>query len=75
MHNEFKRVKHGHLPGDVSKKRLIQMRETRGPVFIRYSSSYAHIIGEAACKQFRKGLAEKSKKVQRRRNKKACQEE
>ena len=55
--NEHKRVKHGHLPGDISRWHKIELREKPN-------------IEPNRSKAFRKHLQEKSKKAQRRRDKK-----
>ena len=66
MDSEFKRVKHGAVPGDVSKRIKIAMREKKMPVEV----FPWYVIEDPCAKSFRKYLQEKSKKVQRRRNKK-----
>lgn len=57
---EHKRVKHGDLPGDVGKSKKIQMREK--PATKRDKS-------------FLRSIIEKGKTVQRRRDKKAIEED
>lgn len=69
--NEHKRVKHGHVPGDVSKSIKIRMREGNTPILV----SAWHTISEQAAKVYKKMLAKKSKKRQRRRDKERIQEE
>jgi len=69
--NEHKRVKHGHVPGDIPKQYKIDMREKKTPVVI-YTG---HTISESAAKVYRKMLAKKSKKRQRRRDRERIQEE
>lgn len=62
MLTEFKRVKHGQQPGDVPKRTKIAMRE-------KFQE-----IGKAA-KAFRRYLSEKSRTVQRRRDRRAYERE
>lgn len=69
--NEHKRVKHGHVPGDVPKSTKIRMREGKTPIFV----SAWHTISEKAAKVYRKMLAKKGKKRQRRRDQERIQEE
>jgi len=69
--NEFKRVKHGHLPGDVHKGIKIAMREKLGEIII----APWHTISEKAAKVYRKIISKKSKKRQRRRDKERVKEE
>ena len=72
MHrNEHKRVKHGHVPGDIHKQAKIAMRENKGSIII---NGY-HVISEAASKVYRRMLAKKSKKRQRRRDRERIQDE
>lgn len=60
--SEHKRVKHGSLPGDVSRRTKIAMREKRKITWVGYP------IPEACAKSFRKYVQDKSRKVQRRRD-------
>jgi hypothetical protein len=70
MKNEFKRVKHGQIPGDLGRKSKIAMREKRTPIQVRSDV----VIEETQAKSFRQTLTEKSKTVQRRRDKKAIKQ-
>jgi hypothetical protein len=70
MKNEFKRVKHGQIPGDLGRKSKIAMREKRTPIQVRSDV----VIEEKQAKSFRQTLTEKSKTVQRRRDKKAIKQ-
>lgn len=67
MRTEFRRVKHGQMPDDVSRKIKIAMRERRTPIKL----GQGYVIGENCAKSFRKDLLEKSKTAQRRRDKEA----
>ena len=67
MRTEFKRVKHGQLPGDNSRTLKIAMREKRTPIKVRED----YVVEEKCAKAFRKDLVEKSKTAQRRRDKEA----
>ena len=69
--NEHKRVKHGHVPGDIPKADKIAMRERRTPIFI----SAWHSISTKAAKVYRKMLQKKGKKRQRRRDQERIEEE
>jgi hypothetical protein len=64
--NEHKRVKHGQHPGDVHKRVKIAMREKDSPIEV---ASW-HTISDNAAKSYRKHIAKKGRKVQRRRDKK-----
>lgn len=64
MSTEFKRVKHGHTPGDLPRRIKIAMREKRVPVKV-FSWQ---IITVNQAKSFRRDLIKKSKTVQRRRD-------
>lgn len=70
MQTEFKRVKHGEQPGDVHRSAKIAMREKKTPIRIFPWQS----LDDACAKSFRKYLQEKSKKVQRRRDKRAIED-
>lgn len=70
MSNEFKRVKHGQQPGDISKQFKIAMREKQTPIVI---SSY-QVISSKAAKTFRRMIAKKGRKVQRQRDHRAERE-
>ena len=70
MKNEFKRVKHGQIPGDYRRKFKIAMREKRAPIQVTSDV----VIEEKPAKLFRQFLTEKSKTVQRRRDKKAIKQ-
>lgn len=70
MLTEFKRVKHGELPGDISRRHLIAMREKRVPFRVYYGGGHFQQIGIKCAKVFRKNLTKKSRTVQRRRDKK-----
>lgn len=66
---EFKRVKHGEQPGDLPRKAKIRLRELEPiQLFPR------QILSRACAKAFRRYIAEKGKTVQRRRDKRACNE-
>jgi hypothetical protein len=68
---EFKRVKHGEHPGDISRYKAIRMREATK--FSRYGNGFFAFpwmfISRNDIKTFKKYLSSKSKKVQRRRDK------
>lgn len=69
--NEHKRVKHGEQPGDVSRRRKIQMCEAD-----HYSRSIVTDHGQCLdddVKPFKRYLAEKGRTVQRRRDRIAIQ--
>lgn len=68
--SEFKRVKHGELPGDVSRKTKIKMRERSLPFWI-WPWQY---ISDKCIQSFRRDLRQKSKKRQRRRDKETIKE-
>lgn len=65
MLTEFKRIKHGQQPGDVSKRTKIKMREKKIPAAV---SPWQTITAPQA-KAFRRFLQHKSKKRQRQRDK------
>lgn len=67
---EHKRVKHGDLPGDYSKRAKIRMREKRGLPFRPFPWIE---IGERCAKAFRKIVQDKGRTVQRRRDQQAIQ--
>lgn len=67
--SEFKRVKMGQQPGDISRRSKIKMRESSEEIQIHFSKTAFQTIGEKAIKVFNAVLNKKSKKVQRRRNK------
>ena len=67
MLTEFKRIKHGELPGDISRRAKILMRE-RGGRFNVFPWQY---ISENCAKVYRRFLQDKSKSRQRRRDKQA----
>lgn len=67
QHNEHKRVKFGAEPGDVSLRRKIAMREGD-------TRNYPPYITDEIARGYKKELALKAKKVQRRRDKRAIQE-
>jgi hypothetical protein len=69
--NEFKRVKHGEQPGDLSRQTKIKMREGRTP----FRVFPWQLINNNCAKEFRKYLIQKSRTVQRRRDKNACKGE
>ena len=69
MQTEFKRIKHGEMPGDIHRKRKIAMREKHVPFVIDYGGGYGQEIDEKSAKTFRRFLQDKSKKRQRRRDK------
>lgn len=69
--NEHKRVKHGHHPGDVSKKVKIAMREGKTPVVVRPG----HTISEESANVYCRMLRKKGRKVQRRRDKHRIEED
>jgi phage gp16-like protein len=70
MRSEFKRVKHGQIPGDYGRQIKIAMREKRTPIkMVRSVDSW--VIGDNCAKVFRKDIVAKSKTVQRRRDKEA----
>lgn len=71
--NEHKRVKHGHVPGDISKADKIAMRESRSQGADIIVSAW-HTISSKAAKVYRKMLQKKSKKRQRRRDQERIQE-
>lgn len=64
--NEHKRIKHHSYPGDISKKHKIAMREKETPIKV----SSCHIIEDEAAKSYRTNLKNRSKSVQRQRDKK-----
>ncbi len=66
--HEHKRIKHGQLPGDVSKKIKIKMRETKGDVEVDYGFNI-QIIPSEATKSYRKELAKKGRAVLKERTK------
>lgn len=68
--NEHKRVKHGQQPGDIPKKMKIAMREKKAPIVVW---SW-HTITEKAAKNYRRMLVDRSRTVQRRRDKRACEQ-
>lgn len=65
MDIEFKRIKHGQMPGDLPKRMKIWMREGRAP-FMAWPWP---VVSEKQAKSFRRFLSEKSRTVQRRRDK------
>lgn len=70
-HNEHRRVKHGEMPGDVSRRTKIAMREKPGVSHLFLSQT----IGEACCRSFRSYLADKGRTVQRRRDRRTIEEQ
>ncbi len=70
---EFKRVKHGQLPGDVHKSEKIAMREKLTPKPLPYPGTL--LTWTRRSKRYRKDLVLKSKSVQRQRDKKASSDE
>jgi hypothetical protein len=69
MH-EFKFVKHGEQPGEVSRRRKIQMREMRlndEDIYIFPWQS----LNRRCAKAFRRYIIDKGKTVQRRRDQQA----
>lgn len=68
--NEHKRIKHGHVPGDIAHRHLVRMRE-RLEGFWVWPWQF---INENCIKSFRRVIHDRSKKRQRRRDKKAIQE-
>lgn len=77
--NEHKRVKHGHVPGDISKKNKIAMREKDTPIVILYGKGvdgkrYETVIEEKAAKSYRKFIRDKSKHFQKERDRKAVRD-
>lgn len=68
---EHKRVKHGQQPGDVDRWHKIDMREKRTPVYVFPWQT----LNEACAKAFRRYLIDKSRTVQRRRDKRAIKEQ
>ena len=69
--NEHKRVKHGEQPGDISRRRKIQLREMKPNDEDIYPFPWQRLNFECA-KSFRKYLKIKGRTVQRRRDKKVC---
>ena len=72
MLTEHKRVKHGEAPGDLNRAWLIALRELRGE-FVLQPFPWQW-LDERDGKVFRRGLADKSRKVQRRRDRQAISE-
>ncbi len=64
--NEHKRIKHRSQPGDIAKRHKIAMREKKTPIIV----SSCQEITEEGAKSYRKNLQDRSKSVQRQRNKK-----
>ena len=69
MLTEHKRVKHGEAPGNLHRRWLIALRELRGEYTLQPFPWQA--LDERDGKALRRGLADKSRKVQRRRDQKA----
>ena len=67
MLTEFKRIKHGELPGDISRRAKIRMRE----IGDRFDVWPWQTISENCANTFRRFLQDKSKSRQRRRDKQA----
>ncbi len=68
--NEHKRVKHGHTPGMLNHNDLVRIREKKEPFYV-FPWQW---INEKCIKSFHRYIVEKSKKVQRRRDKSAIRE-
>lgn len=66
MITEFKRVKFGQQPGDYSKRTKIRLLEHNPLSTDTNLSSIEHV------KSFKRDIRDKSRTVQRRRDKKAC---
>lgn len=71
--HEHKRIKHGQLPGDVSKRVKIKMRETKEDVEVNYGTT-THIIPAKATKAYRKELIRKGKAVLKEKTKELIKE-
>lgn len=71
MITEFKRVKHGELPGDISRWAKIRMRENKGRKGTAFNLWPWQRLNEKLSKSFRRYLLDKSRTVQRRRDKEA----
>lgn len=69
--SDFKRVKHHHMPGDVSKRTKIAMRENKVRSPLLRSGMYP-LIGKPA-KAYRKEVNMKTKAVLKERTKKEIQ--
>jgi hypothetical protein len=68
--HEHKRVKTGHVSGDLPQRVLIRMREKRTP-FYAWPWQY---LSEKALAVYRRDMAKKGRKVQRRRDERAIKE-
>ncbi len=74
MLTEHKRVKHGELPGDISRGHIIALREHRtlqAPEGFCLSIFPWQHLDETDAKGLRRGMKRKSKAVQRRRDRRA----
>ncbi len=69
MLTEHKRVKHGEAPGDLHRRWLIALRELRGEYVLQPFPWQT--LDERDGMALRRGLADKSRKVQRRRDRRA----
>lgn len=59
MNANFKRTKHGQLPGDLPKAIKIRMRECKEPIEVYYGPGHSQIINTNCIKKFRKDLAKR----------------
>lgn len=75
--NEWKRVKHHHYPGDVSKREKVALREKSKKKLSR-SQSYKKgkfVVTPKMAKTYRKVINAKTRAVGKRRTKAAIKEE
>lgn len=63
--NEHKRIKHRSRPGDIPKRHKIAMREKKFPIIV----SSCQEVTEKGAKSYRSDLKDRSKSVQRQRDK------
>lgn len=77
MLTEFKRVKHGEHPGDISRRAKIRMREAHK--IPQHKDGFYYLpwqfINWKLMKSFKNYLRDKSRTVQRRRDKRVAQEQ
>ena len=69
--HEHKRVKHGQLPGDISKYSKILIRETKGPL---KTPSSPYVLPAKATQSLRRELGKKAQAVLKERARKLISE-
>ena len=81
MFSEHKRVKHGQQPGDITRDAKIAMRERRHLAIYSRDENVGgfwyfpwQFISDKAAHAFRRELSERSRTVQRRRDRTAIHE-